>query len=665
MDCLLVGAGSVAEAYADGLAASTALRVTGVCDLHPERADALAAAHPSGPAVYTDLADALAADPAPMVINLTSHAAHADVTEACLAAGRHVFSEKPLAMDAARAADLVAAAERHDLGLGCAPITPGCDAQRHARALAADGRLGGVQFAAATANVGRVDEWHDRPASFLDVGPLYDGAVYPLALLVAWFGRVTEVRTADAVAAWPPAQRDGDDAPDGLPHVEATLSFSDGPVVSLRASFYVDHRSREFYGLELHGDDGTLYLRDTGALGAPRDAVTVRGGDREPTLAPQPQPRCSRAYAAGPERLADRVAGGCGSSARASARRGAHVVAVCNAIERAATDGGPVAIPEPGVSLARPGQRRPAPVAAAPSGFQPGGRALRLPPVGFGCSRYRDGTYVTPAMGAAVDAGYRLFDTAELYGNEWRLGDLVAAPGGPDRESVFLVGKPWRTNHGPGDLREACTGSLDELGVAAFDCYALHWPGAWAHRGTLTRLSERPVEEQERLTMPTAADGTPARAPHSLVDTWRRMEALHDDGLARSLGVCNVTLPQLAGLTDAARVRPALVQVECHPYRPRDALVSWCHRHGVRVVAHSPLSAPGLLDEPVVHAVADEHGVSPATAVLAWHCTRGVVPIPSTTTREHVVANLAAPRHPLTDDQRDRMAGLADPAFQR
>nr|WOY07683.1 hypothetical protein QSJ49_13120 [Halobacterium salinarum] len=71
MDCLLVGAGSVAEAYADGLAASTALRVTGVCDLHPERADALAAAHPSGPAVYTDLADALAADPAPMVINLT------------------------------------------------------------------------------------------------------------------------------------------------------------------------------------------------------------------------------------------------------------------------------------------------------------------------------------------------------------------------------------------------------------------------------------------------------------------------------------------------------------------------------------------------------------------------------------------------------------------
>nr|WJK62908.2 hypothetical protein QSJ49_06385 [Halobacterium salinarum] len=128
-----------------------------------------------------------------------------------------MFSEKPLAMDAARAADLVAAAERHDLGLGCAPITPGCDAQRHARALAADGRLGGVQFAAATANVGRVDEWHDRPASFLDVGPLYDGAVYPLALLVAWFGRVTEVRTADAVAAWPPAQRDGDDAPDGLP----------------------------------------------------------------------------------------------------------------------------------------------------------------------------------------------------------------------------------------------------------------------------------------------------------------------------------------------------------------------------------------------------------------------------------------------------------------
>jgi diketogulonate reductase-like aldo/keto reductase/predicted dehydrogenase len=674
VQCLLVGAGSVAGAYAEGLAASSRLDLAGVCDLDRERADALAERHPGEVDAYGSLDAMLAAEPAPLVVVLASHAAHAPLTEQCLDAGRHVFTEKPLALDADRAWGLVERARSRGLGLACAPINHRCDAQRHARRLAADGRLGDVQFASATANVGRVDQWHDRPASFLDVGPLYDGAVYPLSLLVSWYGRVEAVRSADAV---PLRLADGNDPGDdggggggehpvGAPHVEATLEFAAGPVVSLRTSFYVDHRSREFYGLELHGDDGTLYLDDTGALAADADAVSVRGGDREPTTAPHPRPRRERPYAVGPERLAARVSGSDGAdepAARASARRGAHVVAVCNAVERAADAGGPVEV-DPGRSPPAPRDSRP--TAAAPPAGRPADGALRLPPVGFGCSRYRDGEYVTPAIGAAVDAGYRLFDTAELYGNEWRLGDVLAGPSGPDRETVFVLGKPWRTNHGPGDLRAACEGSLAELGVDAFDCYALHWPGAWEHRGPLRRLSERPVPEQERLTMPTDDEtGEPATAPHGLVETWRRLEAVHDDGLARTLGVSNVTLPQLGRLVDAARVPPAVVQVERHPYRPREALVEWCHRRGIRVVAHSPLSAPGLLDEPAVVTVADELGVSPAQAVLAWNVTRGVVPIPSTTTAAHAAANLAAARHRLDDDQYGRLAALADPAFER
>ncbi|MDS0295359.1 aldo/keto reductase [Halogeometricum luteum] len=153
-------------------------------------------------------------------------------------------------------------------------------------------------------------------------------------------------------------------------------------------------------------------------------------------------------------------------------------------------------------------------------------------------------------------------------------------------------------NHGPGDLREACEGSLAELDVDAFDCYALHWPGALAHRGALRGLSRLPVAEQERLTFPTNESGEPAGADHSLVETWRRMEALHEDGLARTLGVCNVTLAQLTQLVEGVRVPPALVQVERHPYRPRTDLVKWCHEQGIRVIAHSPLSAPGLLTDP-------------------------------------------------------------------
>ncbi|MFC7175649.1 aldo/keto reductase [Halosegnis marinus] len=648
MDCLFVGAGAVAAKYAEGLAASP-LRLAAVCDRERDRAERLAGDH--GAAAYADLDAMLAAEDAALVVNLTGHAAHAPVTERCLDADRHVFSEKPAALSPDRAAGLIERARDRELAFGCAPLAPDCDAQRHAATLLGDGRLGRVRFAAATANVGRVDRWHDRPDSFLAVGPLYDGAVYPLSVLVAWFGRVERVRTADAVPAWP------EDAPeaDAPTHWEATLAFADGPTVALRASYYVDHRSREFYGVELHGDDGTLYLDDAGAMAAERDAVTVRGGDREPVVAPHPKPRRERRYLYGPERLARAVAAG--RQPRASARRSAHVVAVCAAVERAAAEGGPVDVEG---AAPPPAETRRWPARPAPEG-RPDRGAIRLPPIGFGCSRYRDGAYVEPALGAAVDAGYRLFDTAELYGNEHRLGDALAGLG---RDGVFLFGKAWNTNHGPGHLRAACEGSLAELGVEAFDCYALHWPDAWEHTDDLRRLSERPVAEQEALTFPTEGDA-PVRADVSLADTWRRLERLREEGLTRTLGVCNVTLPRLARLCDAARVPPAVVQVERHPYRPRTALVEWCHRRGIRVMAHSPLSAPGLLDEPAVRDVAERVDAAPAAVLLAWHRARGVVPIPSTTDPGRASENLAAARLRLDGDALARLDALADPSFER
>ena len=663
MDCAFVGAGSVAERYVAGLGESP-LRVVATCDLDREQAETLAERVGDATA-YTDLDAMLVAESAPLVVNLTSHGAHAAVSQRCLRADRHVFSEKPLALDVKTAAEVVRMARERSLGLGCAPENHLADAQQHAHTLATDGRLGTVRVASATANVGRVREWHDRPESFLAVGPLFDGAVYPLSLLTAWFGRVDRVRRADALDVWPGDRPGAAAAP---PHVEATLEFTDGPVVALRTSFYVDHRSREFYGLELHGDDGTLYLDDTGALAASRDAVTVRGGDREPTIAPHPRPRRERRHVAGPARLARTVEHG--RPSRAGARRAAHVVAVCEAIQDAATgDGGSVPVEDGlggafGPPDAGTGGAPPARPLATP---QPGHEsAIRLPPVGFGCSRYRgDGEYVEPALGAALDAGYRLFDTAELYGNEWRLGEVLAGAGGPDRESLFLLGKPWRTNHGPGHLRRACEGSLDELGIDAFDCYALHWPDAWAHRGDLRELSRLSVTEQERRTFPTDEAGAPIQADHSLTETWARLEELHEDGLARTLGVCNVTRAQLARLVDDARIPPALVQVERHPYRPRTDLVEWCHERGIRVVAHSPLSAPGLLTDPVVEVVADDTGMTPAEALLAWHIGRGVVPIPSTTSVDHAVSNLAAARCRLDAGAMDRLDALADPEFER
>jgi len=652
--CLFVGAGAIAAEYAVEFAESS-LTVAGVCDLDGERAAALADRFDS-PA-FTDLDAALAATAAPLVVNLTSHAAHAPVTRTALAADRHVYSQKPLALEAETARELLTLARDRDLALGCAPGTPGAPTQRRAGRLLADGRLGPVRLGYAHAHVGRVTDWHDRPDSFLDIGPLYDGGVYPLALLVTWFGPVDTVRVADALDPWPARESQRPSVPS---HVEATLEFGSGPVVRLTASFYAPHRSREFYGLELHGDDGSLYLEGTGAMTDEPEALQFGRVGRSYTAVPAQRPTRPYAYVDPVEGLAASAAAG--RPSRATGRRGAHVVAVCNAIETAAETGDSVDVADFGAtSDPVPG---PTPARGAEA---TGSNSLRLPPVGFGCSRYRDGEYVdrVDSIAAALDAGYRLLDSAELYGNEHRIGDLLAAPGSPDRDSLHIVGKPWRTNHRRDHMLAACRGSLAELGIDAFDCYALHWPGAWAHRGPLERLADKPVARQEALTFPETGDGERATADVSLSRAWANLEAVHERGLARTLGLCNVSLTQLETVLATGTVAPALVQIERHPYQPREALVEFCHDRGIRVVAHSPLSAPGLLEEPVLADIGDSYGLSPAGVVVAWNATRGVVPIPSSTTPAHVVANLAAAGERLSGADCARVDRLRDPDFER
>ncbi|MFB6157866.1 MAG: aldo/keto reductase [Haloferacaceae archaeon] len=637
MDCAFVGAGAVAGRYADALD-GTDLRLTAVCDLDADRAAALAADRDA--AAYGDLDALLDAEPAPLVLNLTPHEAHADVTRRALAADRHVFSQKPLAMDAGTARDLVALAADRDLALGCAPVSHRGPSQRRAARALADGRLGPVRLAYAHAHVGRVAEWHDDPDSFLRVGPLYDGAVYPLALLVAWFGPVGRVRAADAATPWPDREPRRPERPS---HVEATLAFADGPLVRLTASLYAPHRSREFNSVELHGDDGSLYIADCGRTDDDTDAVRFgREGRDYVSMAPD-APADPTPLAAAPARLAAAVESG--RRPRDSARRAAHVVAVCNAVER-----------EAGAERgAREGERSPisppdaagppAPDRVAAPDYRPvaaGGTAVRLPPVGLGCSRYRDGEYVDrrDSIAAALDAGYRLLDSAELYGNESRIGRILDDPGTPDRSTLHLSSKVWNTNHG--HVEEACRGTLDELGVGTLDSYLLHWPDAWAYRGPLRDLASLPVERQEELTFPRDDEGEIVEADASLDGTWRDMERLVDDGLTRTVGICNVSLDRLRPLVDAARIPPAVVQVECHPYEPRRDLVRYCHERGIRVVAHTPLSADGLLSDPAVREAADAAGATPAQVVLAWNVRRGVVPIPSSTRVEHLVENLAA-----------------------
>ena len=656
MNCLFVGAGEIAAAYAEGVT-DTDLTLAGVCDLDGERAETLADTHDCE--AFTDLDTALAARDAPLVVNLTSHAAHADVTAAALTADRHVYSEKPLALDAERAADLVGRAADRGLALGCAPGSVAGPTQRRARRLLGEGRLGSVQVATADAHVGRVTDWHDRPDSFLSIGPLYDGGVYPLSLLVAWFGPVEMVRIADSRDPWPDRAAKQPDAPT---HIEAIIEFRAGPTLRLTASFYTPHRGREFYGLELHGDDGSLYLDNTGRMEPDAEAVEYGGLGRSYTTVPPQSPPAPTGYIDAVADLAASVAAG--SPDRATARRGAHVVAICNAIETAAAEGGPIEVPTHGVTAD-----------GATDAFETDDRrtatpdantSLSLPPIGVGCSRYRGDEYVDrmDSIATALDGGYRLLDSAELYGNEFRIGELLAAPGSPDRDRVTILGKVWRTNHKQAHMLDAAAGSLDELGIDAFDCYMIHWPEAWAHQGSLDRLAEKPVDRQEALAFPTD-DGEPATASVSLSEAWANLEAVAERGWADTLGVCNVSRSQLETILDSGSIPPAVVQIEHHPYKPQTDLIELCHNNGISVVAYSPLSAPGLLDEPLLAEIGEKYDRSPAGVVLAWNATRGVVPIPSSTTTDHIVANAAAVATRLDSTDRERIAGLEAPDFER
>lgn len=684
MNVAIVGCGHIASAYAEGLSAYPDLSLVAAADLETERAASLADEH--GAEAFGDVDALLAGSDADLVVNLTIHDAHAPVTRTCLEAGRHVVSEKPLALDSETARGLVDLASRNDRVLACAPISGQADAQQYAGRLLRDGHIGPVRVAYAVGNFGRTTEWNPNPEPFLRVGPLYDGAVYPLTVLTTLFGPVTEVRTADVSLLLEEHDHDGRTVQVETPdHVAATLEMENGTLVQLTASLYVPHQTQHFSSLEVHGDAGSLYLDDCGNFdgdtGAPLLQVARLGAPYRPC--PVPRRPAPLSYAA---TVADAArAAATGGTLRASGRQAAHLVAAIEAIEACGEKGAPVAVDPVGLSTPDllpwtnatephrtvhpllPGSADTTDAAVPPAGG-PNSDALDLPPMGFGCSRYRGGTtYVDldDSMADALAAGVRLFDTAELYGTEATLGSLIQGPLGPPRDRLFLAGKAWNTNHRPEHLRAAARDSLGRLGIDTFDCYMLHWPTAWQHQGPLGDVSRLSHEEAAALTFPTDDTGAPLEADVTLAETWREMEALREDGLTETLGICNVSRDQLASLLDRASVPPAIVQVECHPYHHPTELIDFAHAHGIRVIAHSPLSTPGLLEDDALRTIADAHDVSTAQVVLRWALQQGVVPIPSSTNPDHVHANADVFGVVLSEDEMAAIDALHQPDFER
>lgn len=238
----------------------------------------------------------------------------------------------------------------------------------------------------------------------------------------------------------------------------------------------------------------------------------------------------------------------------------------------------------------------------------------RMPALGFG-TLIPDPAVTISATRDALEAGYRHLDCAERYRNEREVGEALRAAlaaGGIAREDIFVTTKLWNSNHRPERVEPAFNASLERLGLDYLDLYLIHTPFAF-----------QPGDEQD----PRDANGDVIYDKGvTLLDTWSAMEKLVDHGRCGAIGLSDIGLDELRPLYEAARIKPAAVQVEAHPYLPETELLEFCKEHGIVFLAFAPLGhgiRPGPLEDPVISQIAARTGKTPAQVLLAWAIQRG------------------------------------------
>jgi alcohol dehydrogenase (NADP+) len=237
-----------------------------------------------------------------------------------------------------------------------------------------------------------------------------------------------------------------------------------------------------------------------------------------------------------------------------------------------------------------------------------------IPALGFG-TLIPDPALTITATRDALVAGFRHFDSAERYRNEREVGQGLQeglAAAGLARDDIFVTTKLWNTNHRPERVEPAFQASLDRLRLKYLDLYLIHTPFAF-----------QPGDDQD----PRDQNGNVLYDRGvTLLDTWTAMETLVDHGKCRAIGLSDISLDELKPIYESARIKPAVVQVESHPYLPETELLEFCKQNGIVFLAFAPLghgTKPGLLEDPVISAIAARVGKTPAQVLLAWAVQRG------------------------------------------
>lgn len=228
---------------------------------------------------------------------------------------------------------------------------------------------------------------------------------------------------------------------------------------------------------------------------------------------------------------------------------------------------------------------------------------VEMPILGLGTWQINSGKETEEAVRCALKTGYRLIDTAQIYGNEESVGKALHKSGIP-REEVFITTKLWNSDHGYKSAIAACEGSLKRLGLSYIDLYLIHWP--------VTSLRN---------------------------ETWKAMETLLEEGKCRAIGVSNYAVRHLEELLNGSSAVPAVNQVEFSPYLYQKALLEFCCSCGIQLEAYSPLTRGLKLGDPRLVSIARKYHKNTAQILIRWVLQRGVVAIPKSSKEENIRDN--------------------------